>query len=196
MVKPYLILLLVVAAERLVELAISRRNARWALQHGGREFGRGHFQVMKVLHTCLLIGCAAEVAVLGRPFHPRLAACMLALLAAAQGLRYWAIWSLGPYWNVRVIVVPGHSVLTRGPYRFMRHPNYLAVVIEGVALPMIHTAWLTALTFTLLNGALLAVRIRCEERALAEHCAYRERMGARGRFVPLPAAANLLPDRS
>ena len=104
--------------------------------------------------------------------------------ALAQGLRYWAIHSLGPFWNVRVIVVPGAPAITGGPYRFLRHPNYLAVIAEGIAVPLIHTAWLTAILFTLANAVVLAVRIRCEEGARARHCAYRERLGDRPRFVP------------
>jgi methyltransferase len=92
---------------------------------------------------------------------------MLALFAAAQALRWWCVSTLGPRWNTRVIVVPGLPLVTGGPYRWLRHPNYVAVVAEGVALPMIHTAWVTAALFTLLNAALLTVRIRCENRALA-----------------------------
>jgi methyltransferase len=87
---------------------------------------------------------------------------------AAQALRYWCIATLGPRWNVRVIVVPGMALATDGPYRFLRHPNYLAVVTEMIALPLVHTAWLTAIVFSLLNAAMLAVRIRVEEAALQE----------------------------
>jgi methyltransferase len=90
---------------------------------------------------------------------------MLALALAAQALRYWAIASLGKRWNVRVITIPGMPLSAAGPYRFLRHPNYLAVVLEGIAIPLVHTAYLTALGFTLLNGLMLALRIRCEERA-------------------------------
>lgn len=94
---------------------------------------------------------------------------MLAVLAAAQGLRWWCIRSLGPRWNTRVIVVPGLPLVAKGPYRWrrLRHPNYVAVVAEGVALPLVHTAWVTAVVFTVLNAVLLRVRIRCENRALA-----------------------------
>jgi methyltransferase len=112
---------------------------------------------------------------------------MVVAAVLAQALRYWAIWSLGERWNVRVIVVPGDPVITRGPYRVVRHPNYAAVAIEGVALPMIHTAWLTALCFTLANAVLLAVRIACEERALANHTDYRAALGDRARFLPMPS---------
>jgi methyltransferase len=188
MVTAYLALLAVVGIERLFELWLSRRNARRAFARGGIECDAGHYAFMKVLHLAFLVACGAEVVLLGRAFHPVLAAAMLAAAVLAQGLRYWSIWTLGDRWNVRVIVVPGDPVVTRGPYRFVRHPNYAAVAIEGVALPLVHTAWLTALVFTLANAALLVVRIGCEERALARHTDYRAALGDRARFLPTPAA--------
>ena len=184
----YLALLAAVGLERIFELWLSRRNARRAFARGGIECDAGHYRFMRVLHLAFLVACAAEVILLQRAFHPVLAAAMLAAAALAQGLRYWSIWSLGDRWNVRVIVVPGDPVITRGPYRLVRHPNYAAVAIEGVALPMIHTAWLTALCFTLANAVLLAVRITCEERALARYTDYRAALGDRARFVPAPGA--------
>jgi methyltransferase len=92
---------------------------------------------------------------------------MLGLVTIGQALRWWCIRTLGPHWNTRVIVVPGTTPVRRGPYRLLRHPNYLAVVIEGAALPLVHTAWITALAFTMLNAGMLTVRIRLENRALA-----------------------------
>ncbi len=186
MVTAYLALLAAVGVERLFELRLSRRNARRALARGGIECDAGHYPFMKGLHLAFLVACGAEVILLGRAFHPVLAGVMLAAAALAQALRYWSIWTLGERWNVRVIVVPGDPVVTRGPYRFVRHPNYAAVAIEGIALPLIHTAWLTALCFTLANAALLVVRIGCEERALARHTDYRAALGDRARFVPTP----------
>jgi methyltransferase len=188
-VTAYLALLAALAAERLVELRISRRNAAWARARGGVEVGQRHFPAMAALHTGFLIACAAEVVLLGRPFVPALGWPMLALAAAAQALRYWAIASLGARWNVRVIVLPGAPVVSSGPYRWLRHPNYLAVVLEGFAIPLIHSAWLTAAGFSAANAMLLAVRIRCEERALARHCDYGARLGALPRFVPGRAPA-------
>ena len=184
MVIPYLAFLALLALERLVELHISRRNAARAFARGGVEVGQRHFRVMKLLHGAFLGACAAEVLLLRRPVAPALGWPMLGLALGAQALRYWAIASLGPHWNVRVIVVPGARAVTSGPYRWLRHPNYLAVAIEGVAVPLIHSAWWTALGFSAANAALLAVRIRCEERALAEHCDYEARLGGRRRFLP------------
>jgi methyltransferase len=180
----YLGFLALLGLERVLELRISERNARWALRRGGVELGREHFTPMALLHGAFLIGCAAEVVLAGRPFLPALGLAMLVAALAAQALRYWAIASLGRHWNVRVIVVPGADVVTRGPYRYLRHPNYLAVVVEGLAVPLIHGAWLTAAAFTVLNAVLLSVRIRCEEQALGRCRGYAERLGDRGRFWP------------
>jgi methyltransferase len=184
----YLALLAAVGVERLFELRLSRRNARRALANGGIECGAGHYRFMKALHLAFLVACGAEVVLLGPVFHPVLGGAMFGAAALAQALRYWSIWTLGDRWNVRVIVVPGAPVVTSGPYRFVRHPNYAAVAIEGVALPMIHTAWLTALCFTLANAALLTVRIGSEERALAHYTDYRAALGDRARFLPAPGA--------
>jgi methyltransferase len=166
-VQAYLALVAAMVVLRFVELRVARRNAQWALDRGGVESGRAHYPVMVALHTALLVGCVAEVTLLDRPFVPALGWAMLVLLVAAAGLRWWCIRTLGPQWNTRVIVVPGLPLVSRGPYRRMRHPNYQAVVAEGLALPLVHTAWLTALAFTVLNLALLAVRIRVEDAALA-----------------------------
>lgn len=184
MVSWYLLLLSLVGVERLVEMAISRRHAAWAFAHGGVEAGQGHFRFMQLLHTAFLLGCAAETVWLRRPFIPALAAPMMALALLAQALRYWAVATLGRRWNVRVIVIPGEPAVVAGPYRFLRHPNYAAVIVEGFAIPLIHSAWLTAAAFSLLNAALLVVRVRCEERALTQHCGYAERLGNRPRLIP------------
>lgn len=162
------VLIAAVALERLAELVVSTRHARWAFARGGVEAGRGHFPPMVALHVGLLVACVVEVHVAGRPFLPLLGWIALVAALASQGLRWWCISTLGPQWNTRVIVVPGLALVDRGPYRWLRHPNYVAVVVEGVALPLVHTAWLTALVFTLLNAVLLLrFRIPAEERALA-----------------------------
>ena len=163
----YTVLIGLVAAERVAELVVSQRNLRWSRQRGGVEAGAGHYPAMVVLHTGLLAGCLAEVWLADRPFLPGLGWPMLVLVLAAQGLRWWCIATLGPQWNTRVVVVPGAGRISGGPYRFFAHPNYVAVVVEGFALPLVHTAWLTALVFTVLNALLLRVRIRTEAGALA-----------------------------
>ncbi|MEY9968090.1 methyltransferase [Streptacidiphilus sp. MAP12-16] len=164
---PYTVLVLLVAVERLAELVTARRNADWSRRHSGVEHGSGHYPVMVVLHTALLAGCLLETWSAHRPFLPALGWPMLALALAAQALRWWCITTLGPRWNTRVIVVPGLPLVTGGPYRWLNHPNYLAVIVEGVALPLVHTNWVTATCFTLLNLPLLLTRVRCENAALA-----------------------------
>lgn len=177
MVSMYLVLLGLVATERLVELALSRRHARAAIARGGIEYGARHFRVMSVMHTAFLAACALEVVLLHRPFVPSVGWPALAAVLGAQALRYWAIGALADRWNVRVIVVPGEPAVRRGPYRFLRHPNYVAVVIELVALPLVHGAYLTATAFSIANALLLRVRIHVEEEALKTHCAYAETFG-------------------
>ena len=163
----YLTLIAAVAVERLVELVVSKRNLAWSLARGGTEYGFGHYPFMVVLHIGLLVACVLEPLLLDRPFIPALGWPMLAAVLAAQGLRWWCIGTLGPQWNTRVIVIPGASRVVAGPYRWLPHPNYVAVVIEGFALPLVHTAWLTATVFTVLNALLLRTRLRVENAALA-----------------------------
>ena len=163
----YVLLIALVAAERVAELVVSQRNLAWSRTRGGVEFGAGHYPVMVVLHTALLVGCLVEVAALNRPFLPWLGWPMLAIVIAAQGLRWWCITTLGKQWNTRVVIIPGAQRVTGGPYRVTTHPNYVAVVAEGIALPLVHSAWITALVFTALNAALLATRINTENAALA-----------------------------
>ncbi|MEU4575870.1 isoprenylcysteine carboxyl methyltransferase family protein [Nonomuraea sp. ATR24] len=163
----YLVLIGLVVVERLAELVVARRNLAWARSRGGVEHGGRHYPWIVAAHVGLLVAAPAEVWLLGRPFLPALGWPMLALVLLAQALRWWCIASLGRRWNTRVVVLPGVPLVTSGPYRWLRHPNYVAVVVEGIALPLVHTAWLTALAFTVANAALLTVRIRVEERALA-----------------------------
>lgn len=161
--------ILATGGERIGELVISRRNAAAAFARGGVESGRGHFPAMVALHTGLLVGAVAEVWLLGREFVPALGWPMLVLALLCQAGRVWIIRSLGGQWNTRVIVVPGAGLSRRGPYRFawLPHPNYVLVAVEGIAIPLVHTAWITAVAFTVLNAVLLiGFRIPAEDRAL------------------------------
>jgi methyltransferase len=169
-VIPYLVLVLLTGAERIVELVVSKRNAADAFSRGGIEYGQKHFPWMVTLHTGFLLACIAEVFLLDRPFIPWLGWPMLVIALLCQAGRYWCIAALGKQWNTRVIVVPGAgAVRARGPYRWtwLRHPNYVIVAIEGVALPLVHSAWITAIVFTVLNAILLLrFRIPTENEAL------------------------------
>lgn len=164
----YSMLVGLVALERLAELVIAKRNMAWSLGRGGREFGFGHYPFMVVLHTGLLAGCLAEVWWSGRPFTAAVGWPMLALVIASQALRWWCIRTLGRQWNTRIVIVPNLTRVTGGVYRWLAHPNYVAVVVEGFALPLVHDAWITAGVFTALNAVLLRIRIRAENAALTE----------------------------
>jgi methyltransferase len=178
--KVYYVFLVLVAAERLAELLVSRRNARLAFAQGAVESGAAHFRWMTLLHALFLPACALEAAF--RPFPGAVGFIALAVAIAAQALRWWAIAALGHRWNVRVIVLPGAPPVRRGPYRFLRHPNYLAVAAEMLCLPAIHGAWICAAVFSALNALVLRVRIRDEERALGP--SWQREFAQVPRFIP------------
>jgi methyltransferase len=171
-VKVYYVFLALIGAERLAELWLSRRNARRAFARGGVE--KGSFLPMALVHGLFFAACAIEA----RTFHPAIAASVL----LSQSLRWWAIATLGGKWNVRVIVVPGDAPVRGGPYRWIRHPNYIAVIAEMIAIPLAGGAWLSAAVFSLLNGLLLRARIRDEEAALGE--SYARTFEKVPRFIP------------
>jgi methyltransferase len=162
----YVVLIGLVVVERMAEVVVANRNRSWSRTQGGIEFGAGHYPVMVTLHTALPAACLLEPMLLNRCFIPALGWPMLAIVIAAQELRWWCITAPGRPWNTRVIVIPGAARIAGGPYGLFLHPNYVAVVAEGLALPLVHTAWLTALVFSVLNAALLTVRIRVENTAL------------------------------
>jgi methyltransferase len=160
-----LLFVLLIAAQRLAELRVSARHAAVLRARGAVEHGRGHYPLLVFVHVLLLAGMIAEAWFLGA--RPGALWPLWALLfVIAQGLRYAAIRALGDFWNTRVLVVPGATLVRTGPYRRLRHPNYVAVVIELIAAPMLVGAWRTALVVTLLNALALTIRIRCENEAL------------------------------
>lgn len=190
--------LFLLAAERAVEQVVSRRNARRLLAAGGVEVAGGHYPAMVAFHALFLLAAFVEPLlwpaawVAGWPAAAALAALGVAL--AAQALRWWAVAALRGRWTTRVVVVPGAAPVTGGPYRFLRHPNYLAVVLELLAVPLIGGAVVTALLATLGNAILLAVRIPAEERALGEGWA--RAFAGTPRLVPGPPAAPGPPPRA
>jgi methyltransferase len=173
-----------VGVMRLVELVVSRRNVARLEARGAVEVGRSLYPWMVAVHAGFLAACVAEVWLLDRPFLPKLAVACLGLLAAAAALRWWVMATLGRRWSTRVLILPDTDPITGGPYRFLRHPNYLAVVVEFVALPMVHTAWLTAVLFGLADTAILRLRIRAEENALSAAGNYLQTMGDKPRMIP------------
>ena len=152
---------------RLVELLHAHRKTKALIDRGGVEIGAHHYPLFIVLHTAWLASLFLFV-----PADAHLSWPWLAILLLMQAARLWCILSLGPWWTTRIITVPGAPLVRRGPYRFMRHPNYAVVVVEIAALPMMFGAWRIALIFSLCNAALLAWRIRVEERALTPRRAH------------------------
>lgn len=163
----FTILIILVAIERIVELVVSKRNLAWSREHGGIEFSFGHYPFMVILHISLLVGSLLEIYFSKPKLIPALAWTMFILVIASQILRWWCVITLGKRWNTRIVVVPNLARVTSGPYKYLDHPNYIAVVIEGFALPMVGFSWITAAIFTALNIPLLIVRIRAENQALA-----------------------------
>ncbi|MEP0545858.1 MAG: isoprenylcysteine carboxylmethyltransferase family protein [Rhodothermales bacterium] len=180
----FLGIVLAVAAQRMLELRLSARNAAAIRAKGGYEVGAGHMGAMRLLHTAWFVAMLAEVFLLDRPFVPWLAVLAFAGLLAGQLLRYAAIRTLGPRWTASIMILPGAPPVASGLYRRIRHPNYVGVILEIAFVPFLHTAWLTALAFTVLNGLLLRVRIRTEEAALREANDYDAALGERPRFIP------------
>lgn len=156
------ILVILVAVQRLIELWVARRNTKRLLARGGQEVGRRHYPVIIALHGAWLL----SVFLLGDPDGGVLWLALGAFLVL-QTIRVWVVLSLGEYWTTRIITLPGEPLVKRGPYRFLRHPNYAVVVGEIALLPIAFGLWKTALIFSLLNGAILWVRMRAEESAIS-----------------------------
>lgn len=150
-----------VAAQRLAETAYAARNTRALLRRGAVEVGRGHYPLIVLLHVAWLAALLVFV-----PAEASVSWPWLALFAALQGVRLWVIASLGPYWTTRIVTLPGAPLVRRGPYRWVRHPNYLVVAGEIAVLPLVFGAWRIALVFSLLDAAMLAWRIRVEAQAI------------------------------
>jgi methyltransferase len=183
-VKAYLLLLLVVALLRIYELQISRRHQREMVSHGALRVVDPVFRTMVLVHTGVIAGAAVEVVFLHRPFYPTLAAICFAIFVAANVVRWWVIRTLGEHWNVQVMNSTGMGVITSGPFRYVRHPNYAAVFIEMLVLPLIHSAWITAALGSAAHVLVLSRRIHTEERVLFSDARYREAMYGKPRFLP------------
>jgi methyltransferase len=155
-------LILLVAAQRVGELALARRNTKALKARGAVEIGARHYPLIVALHAAWLVAVTACL-----PSPPAVNIWFLAAYLAVQALRVWTLLSLGPYWTTRIITLPGAPLVRRGPYRFVRHPNYLVVSLEIALLPLVFGEIIVAIVFSLLNAAALACRIRQEDKALA-----------------------------
>jgi methyltransferase len=163
----YYLFIAIIGVERLIGLVFSHRNAQWSIAHGGKELGTDHYPAMVSVHALLLVSCLVEVWALDRPFVPWLGWPMIAVVVLSCAVRWRCAAALGKRWNPRLIVIPDAPLVRDGPYRWVRHPDYIAVVAEVAALPLIHSAWLTAIAFTFANALVLYERIRLENAALA-----------------------------
>lgn len=180
----FLILLGLVGIERLLELQVSRRHQRELAGYGARKHPEPQYRWMVALHVIVLVGAAVEVVFLHRPFIPWLALSAVVLFAFATLLRWWVIRTLGIHWNTEVVNSAPLGVVSGGPFRWIRHPNYLGVFVELISLPLIHTAWITAIFAALGDGFVLRNRLRIEERVLENVPAYRAMMAGKPRFLP------------
>ncbi len=180
----FIALLLVVAALRIYELRVSRNHQRAMLPRGAAMVAEPLYPWLVAVHTLVLIGAAVEVVALKRPFIPALAATMFVIFVAANFVRLWVIRTLGNHWNVQVMDSTSLGVITTGPFRFVRHPNYTAVSVEMITLPLIHTAWITAIIGVIGYLAVISRRIPLEERALLANPEYRAAMSGKPRFLP------------
>ena len=183
-VSAYLVLLAAVGVGRLLELRLSRRHERALADGGARAAPEPAFRAMVALHAGVLVASGVEVLLLRRREGPAVGVPALVAFGLANLLRWWVIATLGPHWNVRVVGSRALGVVTRGPYRWVRHPNYVAVFVELAALPLVHGAWLTALAGTALHVFVLRRRLALEEAVLAADPLYRAAMGDKPRFVP------------
>ncbi len=165
--SPLHLLIPVVIVQRLLELRRAKHNTEALLKKGAVEFGQDHYPAMVVVHTLWFVGMLVEIIILSRPISPFWYILLLIFLAA-QILRYWTIRTLGSRWSTRVLVLPGAKAITGGPFRYVRHPNYIAVTIELLTLPLLYSAYITAIVAGILYGILLRVRIRAEEQGLKE----------------------------
>lgn len=177
-------LVCLLAAQRLAELRLSGRNERWLREQGAVEAGERLMPRLRLMHGAWLVAMIVEVFLLDRPFIPLLAAVAALGVLTGQVLRYAAIRELGVRWTVRVLVLPGSSPVVSGIYRRVRHPNYLGVILEILFVPLLHTAWITAIVFTILNAIALRSRIRSEEEALREVSDYDGAFRTTPRLVP------------
>lgn len=180
-----------VALQRLFEVRLSRRHERTLRARGAVESAAGQLPVMVALHGAWILAMLGEVWMRHPPFRPWLAAAALLVFAAGQALRWCAIVALGPRWTVRVLTMPSAEPVTTGVYRYLRHPNYLGVVLEVASLPLVHGAVWTSVIFSIANALMLRARIRSEESALDRDNAYERHFGTRARFVPTPPGPRL-----
>lgn len=183
MLVGFYLFIFIVISQRFIEIIISKRNANWIKARGGYEVGAAHYKYIVLTHVCFFTSLLAEVTIT-RPAFIIWVILPFIIFILAQFGRVWAMSSLAEFWNTKIMVLPGAKVVAKGPYNYIRHPNYLIVVTEIAMLPLMFQAYWTALIFSIINGVILVVRIKVEEQALREVTDYDEVFEKHGRFVP------------
>lgn len=169
----FTVIIAIVILQRLIELVIARRNEKWMLHQGAFEAGARHYPLMVMMHIAFFLSLLLEISIGDRTLSS-FWLVLLTLFLIAQVARIWCLASLGKFWNTKIIILPGADVVKKGPYRFIRHPNYVIVTIELLVLPLLFSAYFTAIIFSLLNLWMLSVRIPAEEKALKKATNYKE----------------------
>jgi methyltransferase len=179
----FILLLSFIVLQRIIELYIAKGNEKWMIQQGAVEFGQRHYKYMVLLHVLFIIFLSAETLIINRGISPAWPV-FLSLFCLAQAVRIWVITSLGKFWNTKILVLPDTNVIRKGPYRYLKHPNYLVVALELISVPLLFNSFFTALLFTVLNILMLKIRIPLEEKALNTLTEYDETFQNCRRFIP------------
>ena len=167
----FILLVLFIIIQRIVELTIARKNEKWMKEQGAIEYGKNHYKWMVLVHVGFFISLMIEVIV----FQKKMIAIwpfLLSVFFLLQIARVWVIASLGKFWNTKIIVLPGANIVTKGPYKYIKHPNYFIVTLELLVIPIMFQAYVTALCFLIFNQIILSIRISAEEKALREQTNY------------------------
>ncbi|WP_099351620.1 isoprenylcysteine carboxyl methyltransferase family protein [Fredinandcohnia onubensis] len=177
------IFITLVIAQRLIEMRIAKRNEKWILSHGGYEVGHRHYKYIVLMHILFFLSVMVEVVYFKKElstYYP----VLFFLFALTQLGRLWALQSLGMFWNTKIMILPTKQVQTKGPYKYLKHPNYLVVALEIILIPVLFKAYITAIAFSIFNLMVMAIRIPIEERALAVHVEYHNIGLVSNRFIP------------
>ncbi|WP_442594405.1 isoprenylcysteine carboxyl methyltransferase family protein [Neobacillus sp. D3-1R] len=181
--KVFFLFLVIIILQRLLELIVAKGNEKWMKKQGGIEYGRNHYRFIVGIHSFFFLFFIWEVIY----FQKNISAIwpiLLLFFVLTQVGRVWALSSLGRYWNTKIIVVPDAEVVVKGPYKYVKHPNYVIVTLEFLIIPLFYQAYLTMFVFSLLNVWILSIRIPEEEKALKEWTPYGATFEKSPRFFP------------
>ena len=165
-----------IVLQRMAELYIAKKNEISMKQKGAIEFGKGHYPFIIMIHSLFFVSLINEVVIFHKELSPSWPFFLVIFLLIQLG-RVWALYSLGEFWNTKILVLPNANIVRKGPYRFIKHPNYLIVTAEFLIIPLLFQAYMTAVIFSVLNALVLTIRIRIEEKALKQLTEYAEAYG-------------------